>query len=166
MSGRRYTVTERRDMLMARTNNVDGCIIWQGVTVNGYGFTSYGGKKHRTHRLSWMLTNGDIPVGKCVLHKCHNRPCINLEHLYIGTQKDNMQDMIKAGRRVNVLLLHPEKAARGVNQGRSKLTEKDVLGIRKDRVSGKTSRELAHLYHVCQSSIMKVIHEITWRHIL
>ena len=59
----------------------------------GYGRTTYKGKNWTTHRLMYYLTKGKIPQKMCVLHKCDNPLCINPEHLFLGTQGDNMRDM-------------------------------------------------------------------------
>ena len=70
-----------------------GCWNWTGSkTKLGYGEIMRHRKKHTTHRLSWMETNGPIPEGMNVLHHCDNRLCGNPSHLYAGTMKDNMQD--------------------------------------------------------------------------
>lgn len=65
----------------------------------GYGKVGFYGKVINAHRLSWILTNGDVPSGLIVCHKCDNRKCINPDHLFIGTYRDNTQDMIRKGRR-------------------------------------------------------------------
>lgn len=65
---------------------------------NGYGSIRYDGILMVAHRLSYLLAYGDIPKRKNVLHKCDNPKCINPKHLFIGTQKDNMHDMLKKGR--------------------------------------------------------------------
>lgn len=80
-------------------NSNTGCIEYQGARQNGgYGVTTFTGKKKLAHRLSWEFNRGEIPKGICVLHKCDNPPCFNVEHLFIGTKKDNRLDQIKKGR--------------------------------------------------------------------
>jgi len=77
-----------------------GCHEWQGnISSDGYGRISYLNKKWRVHRLVWTLKNGPIPKGLDVRHyKCDNPPCINIDHLRIGTRKQNVQDMVRHGR--------------------------------------------------------------------
>jgi hypothetical protein len=95
-----------------------GCWIWMGAEhYRGYGAcgTIYG--DCRAHRVAWKMTNGDIPKGMGVLHKCHNPLCVNPEHLYLGDQKQNMADAVAAGRKHHRYtpvdqLLHPQLSKR------------------------------------------------------
>ena len=76
-----------------------GCWIWLGYCDrNGYGDIKVEYKSWRAHRFSWVLHGGDIPEGQYVLHKCDEPSCVNPDHLFVGTQDDNIQDMIKKGR--------------------------------------------------------------------
>src|SRR5690349_13982377 len=76
------------------------CIEWDGTRhVKGYGQITIRGRTVRAHRLAWEKANGPIPEGMMVCHKCDNPPCINPEHLFLGTSKDNAQDSIIKGRR-------------------------------------------------------------------
>jgi hypothetical protein len=75
-----------------------GCFIWNKTKFgNGYGRYKY---NKRAHRVAWEIVNGPIPNGLLVLHHCDVRACVNPEHLFIGTQLDNMRDMISKGRKV------------------------------------------------------------------
>lgn len=81
------------------TNKTGGCWYWFGDKNHcGYGTIRYGGRMAMAHRLAWINRFGDIPDGMLVLHKCDNRKCVNPEHLFIGTQEDNMKDMKSKGR--------------------------------------------------------------------
>lgn len=75
------------------------CLVWTGAkSPTGYGRFLYEGANRLAHRVAWLLRNGDIPQGKRVLHKCDVRCCVNPDHLYIGTQKENYADMESRGR--------------------------------------------------------------------
>lgn len=75
-----------------------GCWLWLGGTQKaGYGFFKYAGEV-TAHRSAWRLYRGDIPYGLHVLHRCDVRQCVNPEHLFLGTQSDNMKDMAAKGR--------------------------------------------------------------------
>lgn len=78
------------------------CWEWQGYrTVAGYGHISFGRSNRnqmRSHRVSWQIHYGSIPNGLWVLHKCDNPPCCNPNHLFLGTPKDNFDDMCQKGR--------------------------------------------------------------------
>jgi hypothetical protein len=89
-----------QDTFWARTRQFeDGCIEWQGTrNGNGYGYFSLNGKVQAVHRLAWEFANGAVPAGLVVRHECDNPPCVNLEHLSVGTQTDNMGDWKLRGR--------------------------------------------------------------------
>ena len=79
-----------------------GCVEWQRCCdTHEYGHLRHLGKYWRISRLVWTLEKGEIPKGLCVLHKCDNPKCINPDHLFLGTFKDNSDDMIKKGRYAN-----------------------------------------------------------------
>lgn len=76
-----------------------GCWLWIKTLSNkGYGVTTAKGKRYLAHRLSWILHNGDIPGRLCILHKCDTPACVNPDHLFLGTQSDNMRDMHRKER--------------------------------------------------------------------
>jgi hypothetical protein len=77
-----------------------GCWEWRGSRHHqGYGMFMEAHKKPvKAHRLSWRLHNGEIPASLCVLHRCDNTGCVNPAHLFLGTQLDNIRDMVSKGR--------------------------------------------------------------------
>jgi hypothetical protein len=81
----------------------DGCWEWSGCRhPRGYGLARYMGKTVVTHRIAWMLERGAIPGGMVICHKCDNPPCVNPDHLFIGTQADNNRDRHQKGRTKNI----------------------------------------------------------------
>jgi hypothetical protein len=76
-----------------------GCMEWQNNCYpNGYGRLTFFGKAQSVHRVVWKIIKGSIPKGFQVLHHCDNPPCCNIDHLFLGTNQDNMDDKVKKGR--------------------------------------------------------------------
>lgn len=142
------------------TNNPKGCWIWTACTnYAGYGVAWNGNKVVRAHRMSWVIHNGCIPKGNhhgtCVCHTCDNRNCVNPDHLFLGTQQENLTDMCVKGRQ-----------ALGCDNGQSKLTEKSVLKIRELYATGKHSQKnIAVEYGVDPSLISYIVRRKNWKHI-
>lgn len=85
-----------------------GCWLWKGYTdPKGYGIFSLRGKQYRAHRFNYERYNGKIDNQLYVCHHCDVRNCVNPSHLFLGTQDDNMKDMVKKGRSIH---RHGEKA--------------------------------------------------------
>jgi len=144
-----------------KVKKTKGCWLWEGTKNNmGYGmFMRVSPKKELAHRVSWALAYGSIPPGKNILHKCDNPACVRPDHLFIGTKKDNTQDMVKKGR--NKYVAHP-----GEKNGNAKLTKRKVLEIRGAYETGKISQTaLAELYGVSQALIGFVITRRAWKHV-
>lgn len=122
----------------------NGCWNWAGARHsrkdprNGYGVFRFDGKPMKAHRVSWLLLKGDIPNGLQVLHKCDNVQCVNPDHLFLGTQQDNIADMVAKGRNRD-----------GSGIGR-KLTAEQVKSIRSD---WRPSRIIAKEYGVGKSMV-------------
>lgn len=131
----------------------NGCWEWQLSKFAGYGRTIRNGKTWPAHAYSYTVFVSSIPDGKQINHKCHNRSCVNPEHLYAGTQKENVQDMNEAGRR---------NQAFGSRGGNSKLTEELVKQI---FVHNGSVKNIAKQFKVSISLIYQIKKKLIWRHI-
>jgi len=155
----------------------DGCWLWLGAGSGemGYGMFSMYGKRLKAHRVSYEFHVGQIPEGMLVCHTCDNPKCVRPDHLWLGTNADNMRDMVEKGRADRTKKAgdrswsrnHPELVARGERQGRHKLTEVEVVEIRRRAVAGerRSGVRMAREYGVCQSTINYVISGHHWRHL-
>ena len=136
-------------------NKESECIEWNGNIRQGYGRFYLNGKWLTAHRVSWMMNNGPIPEGMLILHKCDNSSCVNIKHLFIGTQRDNVLDMIRKKR---------HKVLKGSANPNSKLNEFKVVQIRDLYGEGNTSyAKLAREFCVSPKLIELVIKRIVWR---
>jgi len=144
--------------LLARVRQDDsGCSVWLGtVNPQGYGRLSVRGRLWAAHRLSWHLHRGDIPPGVFVLHRCDNPGCVNPEHLWLGTQQDNVDDMVAKGRACF--------RGKGSAHPRAKLTEEKVLAIRAALAGGVSLRSQARAYGVSEKTLRDLRARVTWRH--
>lgn len=133
-----------------------GCWLWTAsLTRGGYGqFKSFPGyRAGRAHIVSYVIHKGDIPEGMCVLHSCDNPKCVNPEHLWLGTLKDNSQDMMRKSRHVPVRL-------KGVSNPNVKLTEEQVNEIRSDN---RTATSVSKDYGVSEWTIRRIRAGSSWK---
>lgn len=141
-----------------------GCWSWTGgKTSSGYGTVSRDRATRLAHRMAWELAIGPIPVGKAVLHRCDNPPCINPSHLFLGTLSDNTQDMIRKGR--HVFTMHPERHPHGEKHPLAKLTCSEARQIA-DLRGLMSAREIAAAYGVSQGSVTSIFAGRSWKHAL
>ena len=151
----KLTIVDRLNAGLGPKDPVTGCIEWtKGKFHFGHGQITYNGRPERTHRIAWMLKHGPIPDGMSVLHTCDNPPCCNDEHLFLGTQTDNMDDRTTKGR-----------IPKGAKHGSAKLTDADVREIRRRVSIGETQQSLAKIYKVSQPVISSIKRRATWTHI-
>ena len=136
------------------------CWEWQaGKSKKGYGYVQNNRKRGKllsAHRVSWELHNGKIPKGMLICHHCDNPPCVNPNHLFLGTQKDNIRDAVKKGRKKYI----------GEGNGRAILTKEDVLLIRElYKQPDLTLIQLAKSFNVSRGCITGIVYKKTWKHI-
>jgi HNH endonuclease len=127
-----------------------GCWLWIGGMTNaGYGVC--GSEKKKTvsaHRLAYSVFKCEIPDGKIVAHSCDNRLCVNPEHLWLATHKQNSQDMVTKNR-----------SAKGERCGKSKLTNEQICFIRNSDLS---HRELGRIFNVSHANVGYIKRNATW----
>ncbi len=135
----------------------DECWEWKASFRNaGYGAFKIGDKVFDVHRFSWEIENRrPVPDGKIICHTCDNKKCVNPAHLFLGTHKENTQDMLKKGR---------DNYAKGEKAGASKLNTKQVKEIREKHKKHSLSK-LAKEYKVNKRTIIQIIKRETWKHI-
>ncbi len=160
--GRPLTGKIRRSGLSTRDRLLDsveydtngGCWLWTGtLNADGYGRLNVERVIHPTHRLAWREFNGSIG-DKNVLHKCDVRACINPNHLFLGTQRDNVDDMLAKGRN-----------RRGSALPASKLSEEQIPEIRRLLREGKTSYRIGPMFGVHPSTIDAIAVGRSWAHV-
>lgn len=141
-----------------------GCHIWLGVKNNsGYGSTrtKQGRKTTGAHRRAWNEFYGDIPEGMDVCHKCDVRLCINPDHLFLGTRKDNLQDASKKGRMW--CGENRSKRIRAHNNPNKSLGWSQVNEIRQMYRQGTFSQsQLGKMFAVSKSNIGRILNNETW----
>lgn len=146
---------EARFLAKVDKTGENGCWIWTAYkNPDGYGEFHIDGKTCKTHRIAYELWKGEIPDGLLVRHQCNTPACVNPEHLEVGTPRDNVDDMVRAGR---------QNCGRGEAHGSAKLTEAQISDIR-SRV-GQTQQEIADEFGVSQQQISKIWRGERWNHI-
>lgn len=142
--------------VMADPNS--GCWLWVGpCDKNGYGKAAEKGSVHnrprtvRAHRRSYEVNRGAIPERLHVLHRCDTPACVNPDHLFLGTNMDNVRDMVSKGRQ-----------PRGEGGGRAKLTEADAKAIFWDT---RSQENIASEYGINQTTVSRIKLRQLWSHI-
>jgi hypothetical protein len=133
-----------------------GCLLWTACLMHfGYGGFAIpavdGTYTARAHRVAWEMVNGPIPDGVNVLHKCDVPACVNVDHLFLGTQKDNVDDMIEKGRGIH-----------GEDHWSTRLQDSQVKEIR-SRWPAESLSALGREYGVSTTTIWRIAHRKNWR---
>ena len=139
----------RFDEKVLKPEDSAGCWLWSGSdSGGGYGRIWFGSTHIGAHRAAWICYRGDIPEDKHVLHICNNGAggCVNPDHLYVGTDKENTKDKVLAG-----------------NNGMQKLTIADLPDIRARLVVGESQAAIARDYKVSQATISRINTDKTFK---
>ena len=140
---------------MSLPAKITGCIHYLGaLSSNGYGVFEISDKSYSAHRISYELFVGVIPKNKSVLHKCDNRQCIAPQHLFTGTQANNVKDMQNKNR---------NSCGRHEKHGMSKLTLVEVKHIKELIKTGKKQKDIAKLYKVSVGTINDIKNKRSWK---
>ncbi len=137
----------------------EGCWLWSGAEARDYGQVWFQRKTWRAHRLAYFLTYGPIPDGLYVLHSCDTPLCVRPDHLFLGTQSDNMKDMYAKGRR-----LRPGQPP-GERHAMARLTEKQVRCLHQRLAAGEPYAELAVEYGVHVDTLTALAKRRSWSHL-
>lgn len=147
--------------MLEKTKTVNGCWEWQGtIDPNGYGRINFRNRKLQqysqrlAHRAVMEILHGPTRLNVC--HTCDNRRCINPAHLFFGTQKQNVNDMMIKGR---------HSPQRGSNNGMSKIDEQTVRNIITFKSSGLSCREIGEKFGLKKSSVWCILKGHTWKHV-
>lgn len=159
----KYAVRTPEERFWQFVQKTDTCWLWTGATAPfGYGLFGVEGKAERAHRFSWEIHNGPIPEGLFVCHHCDVPACIRPDHLFLGTDMDNVHDMISKGRN----WIDDERRAKGERHGMAKLTEEIVLEIRTKYAENKpTFTELGKQYGLGHHAIWNIVHYKIWKQV-
>jgi hypothetical protein len=124
-----------------------GCWLWTGHS-NVYGLIQENNKNVAAHRLIYEALVEPIPEGMLALHKCDTPLCVNPRHIFLGTQKDNVQDMFNKGR---------DNRLYGEKHHAAKLTNDEVVEIYKKKKGGAKTKDLAKEYNISQNQIRSIM---------
>jgi hypothetical protein len=139
--------------------DANNCWIYQGAVKklgHPYGWVAYKGTQMNAHRASWIQSNGEIPLGLNVCHKCDVPQCINPEHLFLGTQKENVLDMWNKGR-------HPRLNLGGEKNRASKLNLEQVREIRLMLSQNIKQRVIGEKFNISQPAISDIKNKRRWQ---
>lgn len=149
MAQQSISASERFWSYVSKSNE---CWLWTGGKQHGgYGHFNIAFNVHASaHRFAWSEVNGPVPKGMCVLHKCDVRDCVNPDHLFLGTNDDNVADKMAKGRyRCLVGESHPN----------AKLTTADVERMRVMYANGSRQKDLGELFGISRTHVSDVVNK-------
>lgn len=164
------TVDDRFDAKWIPEPNT-GCFLWTAAQdKDGYGVFHLPGRKMvKAHRHAYHRAHGVLPRDKVVCHRCDTPGCVNPDHLWLGTALDNNRDRHAKGRdargETSGHVTKPEATPRGGNHGNAKLTEADVIEIRRRWASGEKQAAIAVDFGIGSTNVSAIVTRAAWRHV-
>jgi len=160
-----YTATDPKgrsdaERFWEKVDKSGDCWLWTGKKdrreVCGYGLFRQNAKWVRPHRFAYEQEHGSITDGMVIAHRCDNPLCVRIDHLFLATQKENVQDMFAKGR---------DNHVKGERVNTAKLTAEQVIEIRRLHKLGETASSLARRYGVASTAVDAIVHRRSWKHI-
>ncbi len=137
-----------KDRFMEKVLVTKDCWLWQATkNGDGYGRFKLGGRLQGAHRVAYFLYKGEIPSGMCVLHRCDTPACVRPDHLFLGTQRENIHDMEKKQRSVHPHHTKPKK----------KVTREMYQSLREWRSQGETQATIANRLEISQTYVSRLL---------
>ena len=134
-----------------------GCWLWTGVKSKwGYGQFSFDRRMVQAHRFAYQCSTGVVPEGLCVLHRCDTPACVRPDHLFVGTNAENVADKVAKGR---------QSSMKGTRHPLAKLTDEQVRAIRVRHARGHRQVDIATDFGIAQTSVSSIVRGTTWAHV-
>lgn len=139
------------------------CWEWMGSrNEKGYGLVRHDGRMLRAHRYAWEEENGPIPDGIKVCHRCDNPPCVRPDHLFLGTQRENLLDAESKGRKFS-----PFRGQVQIGEANryARMTDERVRETRRLSAAGVRQKDIAEQFGVVPETISHILRGKTWTHV-
>lgn len=156
-----------------RSAGLHGCWWWTAAALkpHGYGQFAFGGRSQMAHRVAWMLSYGPIPDGMQVCHHCDHPRCVRPDHLFLGTNADNIADRMAKGRDSsprgiwNRSVTDPTTRVFGERNGEARLTEAMIHEIRAAVAAGESQRGVARRLGLHRTTVWRMMNGRSWAHV-
>jgi hypothetical protein len=159
------TNQSQNDRFNKYVQKTDNCWEWTGGTFDGrYGQFRVGKRKVKAHRYAWAMAGRELPPEKILCHKCDNERCVNPDHLFVGTYKDNSEDREAKGRGSGNR--YAKRGMKGQANPASKITDAEAQSIYSEYAhGGVTKTELSIKYNISLSQVVNITLKRMWKHV-